>query len=163
MKIIIINNNNNKWARGSLLIFSLCSWLNFLGMYPGACHRWLLREEWWVEIKIIFWKIISHYSGLVLVGIIHTHPDFGPNPSTIDLHQLYEIQRDNSAAISIIVSPSKSDEICVSLTDKGMDRIGNCTSPSSNTFHRHKNMFSLYKRARNIVEYPTVTIIKDQR
>ena len=98
-----------------------------------------------------------------MIGIIHTHPDFGPQPSSVDLHQLYEIQRENSAAISIIISPSQSQNLLVSLTPKGMDKIGNCTSLSSHTFHRHNNMISLYKRAKNIAEYPAVTLIEDQR
>ena len=41
-----------------------------------------------------------------LVIIIHTHPDFGPQPSSVDLHQLHELQPDLSSAVSIIISPS---------------------------------------------------------
>ena len=87
---------------------------------------------------------------LIMLGIVHTHPDFGPQPSSVDLHQLYEVQRENPAAISLIISPKHRECPIYSLTHLGMSRISNCSSSSRHTFHRHNNMSMLYKRAVHI-------------
>ena len=98
-----------------------------------------------------------------MLGIVHTHPDFGPQPSSIDLHQLYEVQRENPAAISLKISPKQKQYPIYSLTHLGMSRIGNCTSLSRNTFHRHRDVTSLYKRALNIITTDSVTVFEDAR
>ena len=75
-----------------------------------------------------FQILIMNILDLILLGIVHTHPDFGPQPSSVDLHQLYEVQRENPAAISLIISPKHRECPIYSLTHLGMNRIGNCSS-----------------------------------
>ena len=85
-----------------------------------------------------------------MLGIIHTHPDSGPQLSSVDLHLLCEVQRENPAAISLKISLKQRQCPIYSLTHLGMNRIGNCSSSSHHTFHCHNNMSMLYKRAVHI-------------
>ena len=101
-------------------------------------------------------------TGLIMVGIIHTHPDFGPQPSSLDLHQLHDLQRDNSSAVSIIISPLQNMDRIYSLTALGMDRLSNCHQSTTNTFHRQNNARDLYQAASNVVWYSGVTVLVDQ-
>ena len=111
----------------------------------------------------MFQILIMNILGLILLGIVHTHPDFGPQLSSVDLHQLYEVQRDNPAAISLIISPKQRQCPIYSLTHLGMTRIGNCTSSSRHTFHSHNDLPLLYKRALNTQICTEIfTIYEDQ-
>ena len=95
---------------------------------------------------------------------VHTHPDSGPQPSSVDLHLLYEVQKENPAAISLKISPKQRQCPIYSLTHLGMNRISNCSSSSRHTFHRHNDMPQLYKRAMNIVTTSDIlTIYEDMQ
>ena len=63
-----------------------------------------------------------------MLGIIHTHPDFEPKLSSVDLHQLEEVQRENPAAISLIILPKQKEYPIYSLTHLGLTRMRNCTT-----------------------------------
>ena len=84
--------------------------------------------------------------------------------SSVDLHQLYEVQRENPAAISLIISPKHRECPIYSLTHLGMSRISNCSSSSRHTFHRHNDMPQLYNRAMNIATTSDIlTIYEDMQ
>ena len=105
----------------------------------------------------MFKNFIMNIWGLILLQIVHTHPDFGPQPSSVDLHKLYDVQRENLAAISLIISPEQWQCPIYSLTHLGMTRIGNCSSSSCHTFHCHNSA----KRALYVVTSDSCTIYED--
>jgi len=62
---------------------------------------------------------VKTQAGLTLLGTIHTHPSYDAYLSSIDMHMQYQMQRDNSVAISIVVD--KENQISAfHLTDFGM-------------------------------------------
>ena len=119
------------------------------------------RADHWEATNYPDLTDFAERTGLKMVGIIHTHPDFGPQPSSVDLHQLHDLQRENSSAVSIIISPSQNIDRTYSLTAFGMDRLSKCHSTKE--FHRHNEPRDLYQAASNVVWYSGVTVLEDQR
>ena len=73
--------------------------------------------------------------GLLLLGIIHTHPGFESFLSSVDLHMLYNYACSNSSVVSLVLAPELNTCPAYVLTKKGMDTLRFCFKSG---FHRHK-------------------------
>ena len=98
---------------------------------------------------------------LVWIGTIHTHPGFTATPSSIDLHQMFEIQRDQQSSIGIIVATERNEAPIYSITDVGMASLARCDNQD---FHEHENFRGLYDRALHVSTDTRMKVrIVDQR
>ena len=75
------------------------------------------------------------YPGLMIHGILHTHPLFESFLPIVDLHQLFNYTCVNPSTISIVLATEKNTYPAYSLTQKGMDCLITCRKGG---FHRHK-------------------------
>ena len=73
--------------------------------------------------------------GMVLLGVIHTHPGFESFLSSVDLHMLFNYACTNHAIVSIVLAPELNTFPAYTLTRKGMDVLRTCQRTG---FHRHK-------------------------
>ena len=122
------------------------------------------------EARSDFWKTsdeaeIGEFSeanpNLVMYGTIHTHPGFTAKPSSVDLHQHHEIQREQASAIAIIVAPERNESPIYTISRFGMGELGKCKEKG---FHPHINFRSLYGFASHVsVDDSINVIIIDQR
>ena len=74
-----------------------------------------------------------------MLGIIHTHPPpWTAFLSSVDLHMLYDFQKENPSAVSIVVAPAHmptdAPAFAFSLTDLGFSVISQCKERG---FHLH--------------------------
>ena len=82
-----------------------------------------------------------------MIGTIHTHPGFSATPSSVDLHQMFEIQQDQQSAIGIIVAPERNEAPVYSITNVGMASLAKCDNRG---FHEPENVSGLYDRALHV-------------
>ena len=96
-----------------------------------------------------------------LVGTIHTHPGFTTRPSSVDLHQQFEIQCEQPAAIGIIVAPERNESPSYTITPFGMTELRECTRKD---FHPHRSFRSLYTFAAHVFFDSNLAVtVVDQR
>ena len=83
--------------------------------------------------------------GLTLVGTIHTHPGFDSTPSSVDLHQQYELQAQQPSSIAVIVAPERNQSPFYTITPCGMTVLRDCTADRTidNGFHLHRSIRKL--------------------
>ena len=55
-----------------------------------------------------------------LLGTIHTHQGFTARPSSVHLHQQFDIQLEQPSAIGIIVAPERNEIPSYTITPYGM-------------------------------------------
>lgn len=91
----------------------------------------------WFETTDAFetFEFFNANPGLVILGVIHTHPGFESFLSSVDLHMLYNYACLNASVISIVYAPERNTFPAFALTTKGMETLQNCEEEG---FHRHK-------------------------
>ena len=65
---------------------------------------------------------------LQLLGTVHTHPGFTARPSSVDLHQQFDIQLQQPSAIGIIVAPERNESPSYTITPYGMSQLRECAT-----------------------------------
>ena len=119
-------------------------------------------DRWEVEDLSQITTCFVRNPNLVMLGLIHTHPDMTSFLSSVDLHALYDYARNNPDLISIVLAPERGTAPVFTLTEEGRERISNCTEDG---FHHHEGGDEqYYKEADHVISDPTlVTSILDLR
>ena len=65
---------------------------------------------------------------LQLLGTVHTHPGFTARPSSVDLHQQFDIQLQQPSAIGIIVAPERRESPSYTITPYSMSKLRECAT-----------------------------------
>lgn len=103
---------------------------------------------------------------LMLLGWIHTHPEFDCFLSSIDLHMQLGYQVIMPEAIAVVLAPKREKSRGIfSLTKTGLDTLKKCSKGT--TFHPHLE-HNLYKEAEHVQlidseDYQIVDLRKDYR
>jgi hypothetical protein len=109
------------------------------------------RSDYWEAIDEA--NIQSYFSKneLLLLGVIHTHPPpWTAFLSSVDLHQLFDFQKDNPSAVSIVIAPDHmpSDVPAYgnTLTDMGLTVLADCrrTGVHQHRYVSHFNHYLIY-------------------
>jgi len=95
------------------------------------------------------WEFQSQHPELIMLGWIHTHPDYQAFLSSVDMHNQYLYQSLLPEALALVVSPNYKEIGAFRLTDIGVTVIGNCKEKG---FHPHNKNPPLFEAAPN-VEY----------
>ena len=97
----------------------------------------------------------------LLIGWIHTHPQFESFMSSVDLHMQKNLQCSLAEAISIVVSPKYDTSPIFRLTSVGLDQLKNCHKKG--TFHTHDTDIKFYESVSVNVNKNERCKIKDLR
>ena len=112
-------------------------------------------------------KFSADNPALTLVGTIHTHPGFDSTPpSSVDLHQQYDLQVQQPSAIAVIVAPERNQSPFYTITTYGLNVLRDCTADRTidNGFHLHRSIRKLYNIASNVIVDPNLHLDEvDQR
>ncbi|CAG5111202.1 Oidioi.mRNA.OKI2018_I69.chr2.g5532.t1.cds [Oikopleura dioica] len=95
------------------------------------------------------WEFQSQHPELIMLGWIHTHPDYQAFLSSVDMHNQYLYQSLLPEALALVVSPNYKEIGAFRLTETGLTVIGNCKEKG---FHPHNKNPPLFEAAPN-VEY----------
>lgn len=98
------------------------------------------RSDYWEAIDPVNLQSFFTENNLLLLGCIHTHPPpWTSFLSSVDLHQLFDFQKDNPSAVSIVIAPAHMPThvpACVySLTDMGLTVLADCRKTG---VHQHR-------------------------
>jgi proteasome lid subunit RPN8/RPN11 len=104
----------------------------------------------------------SYNSDLIMLGLIHTHPNMISFLSSVDLHGLWDYARDNPSLVSIVLAPKRKTAPAFCLTEHGLSAIGKC---QKNGHHKHRgDDRQYYEVASHAIEDETFeTIVVDFR
>jgi len=92
------------------------------------------------------WKFQDERLNLIMLGWIHTHPDYNVFLSSVDMHNQFLYQCLLPEALAVVVSPKFSEVGAFHLTPKGLDVIGSCRQKG---FHPHSKHPPLFEAASN--------------
>ena len=102
-----------------------------------------------------------------LIGTIHTHPGFTARPSSVDLHQQFDIQLQQPSAIGIIVAPERNESPSYTITPYGMTQLRECAAVGETVdggFHPHRSARRLFAFATHLAFEPRLhVVVIDQR
>ena len=149
----------------------------------GLLFGELINNKYVVDVLVIpkqiggpdYWKTadeaeLGKFSAdnprLTMLGTIHTHPGFDARPSSVDLHQQYDIQLQQPSAISVIVAPERNQSPFYTITPFGMTALRDCTADRTvdNGFHMHRSIRRLFTFASNVMVEPSLNLNEiDQR
>ena len=93
-------------------------------------------------------NFVNSDPGLVLLGLIHTHPGFDSFLSSVDLHMLHRYILEDPSVISIVLAPEQNDFPAFSLTRTGLLCLNECRRESKRP-HRHDRT-ALYRLANHV-------------
>ena len=100
------------------------------------------RSDYWEALDEPEIQSLFSSRGLLLLGLgcIHTHPPpWSSFLSSIDLHQLFDFQKDNPSAVSIVVAPAHMPTHLpaygYTLTDLGLTVLADCRKTG---VHQHR-------------------------
>ena len=110
-------------------------------------------------------QITNHFvynPDMIMLGLIHTHPNMTSFLSSVDIHALWDYARHNPSLVSIVLAPEKGTSPAFCLTSLGLTEVGKC---KQNGFHKHKkNDKRLYREADHTLDDQTLdTIVVDLR
>jgi proteasome lid subunit RPN8/RPN11 len=133
------NNSMNKIETGGLLggvLEDSCRFKVTTLLIPKQTGR----SDCWEAVDEARIQTYFENQGLLLLGCIHTHPPpWTSFLSSVDLHQLFDFQKENPSAISIVIAPAHMpDEVPAlgySLTDLGLTVLADCRKRG---FHQHR-------------------------
>ena len=60
------------------------------------------------------------YHDMIMLGLIHTHPQMTSFLSSVDLHALWDYAKDNQSLVSIVLAPEKKTPPAYCLTKLGL-------------------------------------------
>jgi len=89
----------------------------------------------------------EQHSSLIMLGWVHTHPDYNAFLSSVDMHNHYLYQCMMPESIAIVVSPKFNEVGTFNLTETGMKTIGACKLGG---FHPHQSNPALFEPARHV-------------
>ena len=98
------------------------------------------RSDYWEAIDEVAIQTYFTNHDLILLGCIHTHPPpWTSFLSSVDLHQLFDFQKENPSSISIVVAPAHMPTdvpaFGYSLTDMGLTVLSDCRKKG---VHQHR-------------------------
>ena len=121
-----------------------------------------MPDSWTVSDERQITNFFITHPDLILLGLIHTHPNTSPVLTSMDLHSLWSYAKKNPAIISLVVSPDENLIHSFSMTPLGLREISACRQTG---FHQHA-----YEDTRLFMESPHViydetmsTILVDHR
>ena len=156
-------NSYNKIETGGLLAGVIEESVRFkvttllIPKQNGRSDYWEAEDE--AGIQAFFFK-----KELLLLGCIHTHPPpWTSFLSSIDLYQLFDFQKDNPSAVSVVVAPAHMPThvpaYAYSLTDLGLTVLADCKRAG---VHQHRERsragHELYGRAGHLTWKSDLTI-----
>ena len=156
-------NSYNKIETGGLLAGIIEESVRFkvttlvIPKQNGQSDYWEAEDE--AGIQAFFFN-----KELLLLGCIHTHPPpWTAFLSSIDLHQLFDFQKDNPSAVSVVVAPAHMPThvpaYAFSLTDLGLTVLADCKRTG---VHQHRERsragHELYSRAGHLTWKSDLTI-----
>jgi len=97
---------------------------------------------------------------LLMLGWIHTHPDYNAFLSSVDLHNHYLYQCMMVESIAIVVSPKFNETGAFILTEEGMKVIGSCQKSG---FHPHQKQPPLFRAAPHVHYFHSGVSLVDWR
>lgn len=106
------------------------------------------RSDYWEAINEAEIQTYFSNNGLLLLGCIHTHPPpWTSFLSSVDLHQLFDFQKDNPSAVSIVIAPAHMPTNIpaygYSLTDMGLTVLADCRKKGVHQ-HRYNILLSCF-------------------
>lgn len=98
------------------------------------------RSDYWEALNEVDIQEYFFSQELLLLGCIHTHPPpWTSFLSSVDLHQLFDFQKDNPSSVSIVIAPahmpSHVPAYGYSLTDMGLTVLSECRKTG---VHQHR-------------------------
>ena len=101
-----------------------------------------------------------------LLGTIHTHQGFTARPSSVHLHQQFDIQLEQPSAIGIIVAPERNEIPSYTITPYGMSQLRDCAVGETvdGGFHPHRSARRLFAFVTHLAFEPRlhVTLINQR-
>ena len=81
---------------------------------------------------------------MIMVGLIHTHPQMTSFLSSVDLHALWDYAKDNQSLVSIVLAPEKKTSPAYCLTKLGLSnpRLENARKLVSTSTHAVMNNYT---------------------
>ena len=160
-----VENTRLKTETGGLLFGQLVDGQYIVDML--VIPKQIGRSDYW---KTTHEAEIGQFSAtnptFTLLGTIHTHPGFTARPSSVDLHQQFDIQLQQPSAIGIIVAPERNESPSYTITPYGMSQLRECAVGEivDGGFHPHRSARRLFAFATHLAFEPRlhVTLI-DQR
>ena len=123
-------------------------------------------DNWKTTDEVQLGNFSADNPRLILCGTIHTHPGFDARPSSVDLHQQYDLQVQQPSAIAVIIAPERDQSPFYTITPFGMSALRDCTADrtENNGFHLHRSIRRLYSFASNVRVDPSLVLNEvDQR
>ena len=110
----------------------------------GSSVTWEVHDERQIT------NFFVYKPSLVMLGIIHTHPNMTSFLSSVDLHALFDYARDNPKLISIVLAPELNTSPAFCLTKYGISELSKCNETG---FHHHRQDESEYYQEADYVVY----------
>ena len=121
-----------------------------------------MPDSWTVSDERQITNFFITHPDLILLGLIHTHPNTSSSLTSMDLHSLWSYAKMNPAIVSLVVTPDDNLINSFSMTPLGLSEIRSCRQTG---FHQHS-----YEDTRLFMESPHViydetmsTILVDHR
>ena len=99
---------------------------------------------------------------LQLLGTVHTHPGFTARPSSVDLHQQFDIQLQQPSAIGIFVAPERNESPSYTITPFGMSQLRECATvgeTANGGYHPHRSARRLFTFATHLAFEPRLHVV----
>ena len=110
----------------------------------AASDRWMVHDE----------RQLTNYfvnnEDLIMLGLIHTHPNMTSFLSSVDLHALYDYAKDNHSLVSIVLAPERDTAPAYCLTSRGFNKLASCKETG---FHTHSGCEqTFYREAQHVLD-----------
>jgi len=100
---------------------------------------------------------------IIMVGWVHTHPQYDVYLSSVDMHNQYEYQNMLTEFVAIVCSIKFNRTGYLSLTSEGMEEIGRCDKDNFHPDHNSKNPPLFSEAAHVTVDNSLDIIVRDLR
>ena len=118
--------------------------------------------SWEVHDERQITNYFSYNPDLIMLGLIHTHPNMTSFLSSFDLHGLWDYARDNPSLVSIVLAPERKTAPAICLTEPGLADIGKCKKSGHHDKHRGDDR-RYYEEASHVtMDQDWETIVVDQ-
>ena len=106
--------------------------------------------SWEVHDERQITNYFSCNTDLIMLGLIHTHPNMTSFLSSVDLHGLWDYARDNPSLVSIVLAPERRTAPAFCLTERGLADIGKCTGAMTGSTTRRLLMLEMIRLVRQL-------------
>ena len=114
------------------------------------------KDKWEVQDVRQITNFFTYHPDLIMLGLIHTHPNFDSFLSSVDLHALWDYAQHNHSLVSIVLAPERRTWPAYCLTKIGFKELSKCKVPG---FHKHKKCDSRLNKEADYVLYDQSTNI----